>query len=63
MGSLPYVSLPRNDQRGGCGPLFGFTPGQSCEALPPSNRETGGYAGVSKGGHAPPFVSSWGRDT
>ena len=29
MGSLPYVSLPRDDQRGGCGPLFGFSPGQS----------------------------------
>ena len=29
MGSLPYVSLPRDDQRGGCGPLFGFSPQQS----------------------------------
>ena len=36
----------------------GLPAGNPCEALPPSNRETGGYAGVSKGGRAPPFVSS-----
>ena len=52
MGSLPYGSLPRDDQRGGCGPLFGFSPGQSLRDEFPPLKEKGLelMRGIPKGG-------------